>query len=219
MNKLILMISMFTALLGVKGIAQEDAKAKAILDEVSAKTRSYSNFKTTFSQTLENKDAKINETQEGTLTIKGNKYRLEIAGQEVISDGKTVWTFLKDANEVQINNVDPNSSDAITPTNLFTIYEKGFKYKYEGEKTENGKAVHNITLHPKDPKGKPYHTIKLTIDKAAKQITSFRVLSKDGNNFTYKVKTFTPNVPEITDSIFTFNTAKHPKVEVIDLRE
>jgi outer membrane lipoprotein-sorting protein len=217
MKKIMIILSAFLAFNIANAVAQDDAKAKAILDEVSAKNKTYSSIKASFSYNLENKDAKINETQEGSISIKGKKYRLEIAGQEVISDGKSVWTFLKDANEVQINTAEEPADDAITPTNIFTIYEKGFKYKYEGEKTENGKAVFVINLNPIDVKGKPYHTVKLSIDKASKQINSIKVLSKDGNNYTYTVKSFTPNA-EMPESTFTFNTAKYPKVEVIDLR-
>jgi outer membrane lipoprotein-sorting protein len=217
MKKIMIILSAFLALNIANAVAQDDAKAKAILDEVSAKNKTYASIKASFSYNLENKDAKINETQEGTISIKGKKYRLEIAGQEVISDGKSVWTYLKDANEVQINTAEEPAADAITPTNIFTIYEKGFKYKFEGEKTENGKAVFVINLNPTDVKGKPYHTVKLSIDKASKQINSIKVLSKDGNNYTYTVKSFTPNA-EMPESTFTFNTAKYPKVEVIDLR-
>ncbi|MBA3898648.1 MAG: outer membrane lipoprotein carrier protein LolA [Bacteroidetes bacterium] len=212
-----IILTAFLAFNMANAVAQDDAKAKAILDEVSAKTKTYASIKASFSYNLENKDANINETQEGSISIKGKKYRLEIAGQEVISDGKSVWTFLKDANEVQINTVEEAADDAITPTNIFTIYEKGFKYKFEAEKTENGKAVYIINLNPIDVKGKPYHTVKLTIEKATKQILSIKVLSKDGNHYTYTVKNFTPNA-EMPESTFTFNTAKYPKVEVIDLR-
>jgi outer membrane lipoprotein-sorting protein len=218
MKKFWTIIAVFIATATI-ATAQEDAKAKAILDEVSAKTKTYNNIKADFSYTLENKDAKINETQEGKIIIKGSKYRLEIAGQEVMSDGKNVWTYLKDANEVQINNVDNSDPDAITPSNIFTIYQKGFKYKFDSEKTENGKTIQIINLNPNDPKSKPYHTVKLYIDRDSKQITSIKVLSKDGNNYTYTVKNFTPNAPEVNDSTFTFNASKYPKVEVIDLRE
>ena len=218
MKKLITIIIAVLALSASHAIAQDDAKAKAILDELSAKTKSYSNIKADFSYKMENKDAKIDETQQGTIHIKGSKYRLEIAGQEVISDGKNVWTYLKDANEVQINNVDLSSDNAITPSNIFTIYEKGFKYKFDGEKTENGKVIQTINLYPIDVKAKPFHTVKLYIDKNAKQIHSIKVLSKDGNNYTYTVKSFTTNA-DINDAHFTFNQAKYPKVEVIDLRE
>lgn len=199
--------------------AQDDAKAKGILDELSKKTKTYTSIKAAFSYNLENKEAKINETQDGSLMIKKDKYKLEIAGQEIYCDGKSVSTFLKDANELQINEMpDPNSEEVISPSNIFTIYEKGFKYKFEGEKTENGKVVQMINLYPNDAKAKNYHTVKLTIDKVNKQITMIKIVGKDGNNYTYTVKSFTPNA-ELNDSSFTFDKSKHPKIEVIDLRE
>lgn len=53
-------------------------------------------------------------------------------GQEIYCDGKTMWTYLKDANEVQISNYNPKSSD-INPSEIFTVYEKGFLSKFIGE--------------------------------------------------------------------------------------
>jgi outer membrane lipoprotein-sorting protein len=206
-------------ILSAIGVNAQDAKAKAILDELSAKTKAYTSIKATFSYTLENKDQKIKETQEGTITIKGNKYKLEIAKQEVICDGKAVYTVIKEAKEVQINNMpDPNATDNINPANIFTMYEKGFKHKFDGEKAEGGKTFQIISLFPTEPKGKQYHTVKLYVDKAAKQVNKILVFSKDGNNYTYQVKTFTPNAP-VDDKIFTYNSAQYPKFEVIDLRD
>ncbi len=198
--------------------AQDDTKAKAILDELSKKTKTYTSIKTSFNYVMEGKDAKKSEKQEGTLSLKNNKYKLEIAGQEVYCDGKSISTFLKDANELQINEMpDPNSEDAISPTNIFTIYEKGFKYKFESEKVENGKTIQLINLYPINSKSKNYHTVKLFIDKANKQIASIKVLGKDGNNYTYLVKTFVSN-SEMGDALFVFDKQKHPKVEINDLR-
>jgi outer membrane lipoprotein-sorting protein len=206
-------------ILSAIGVNAQDAKAKAILDELSTKTKAYTSIKATFSYTLENKDQKIKETQEGTVTIKGNKYKLEIAKQEVICDGKAVYTIIKEAKEIQINNMpDPNSTESINPSNIFTMYEKGFKHKYDGEKVEGGKTYQIISLFPTDPKGKQYHTVKLYIDKNAKQVNKILVLSKDGNNYTYQVKSFTPNTP-VEDKIFTYNSSLYPKFEIIDLRD
>lgn len=207
------------AFLTVGQVSAQDAKAKAILDQLSKKNKAYTSIKADFSYNLNNKDQKINETQDGTIFIKGPKYKLNIAGQEVISDGKTVWTYLKDAKEVQLQNPpDPSEEDALNPATIFTLYEKGFKYKFEGENTTAGKTIQTITLHPDDPKNKPYHTIKLEIDKGSQQVHALRVLGKDGNNYTYLIKNFSSNV-NLPETTFTFNPAQHPGVDVIDLRE
>lgn len=196
-----------------------DAKAKGILDELSAKTKSYTSIKAEFVSIIENKDKKVTENTSGSLLTKGNKYKMEFKGQTILSDGKTQWTYIKESNEVQINNApDPNSTDNVNPVNIFTIYEKGFKFKYEKEDVVNGVAVHIICIYPLDPGKKNYHTIKLTIDKAKKQIIGVQILMKNGSTNTITLKSFTPNA-DIPESAFTFNKAEFKGVEVIDLRE
>lgn len=200
--------------------AQEkpDPKAKAILDELSAKTKLYTSVKADFSFNMTNKEKKVNETQDGSIQLKSNKYKLNIKGQEVISDGKTVWTYLKDANEVQVNNVDNDSPDAINPSTIFTIYEKGFKYKFEKEELQGKTTIQTINLYPLNPDKKKYHTVKLMIDKAKKQISSVKMLMKDGSVYSYQIKTFVAN-QEMNDSNFTYNPKSHPGAEIVDLRE
>jgi len=192
-----------------------DAKAKGILDEVSIKTKTYPSIKAEFTMVMQGKDkAKKTETQKGALQLKGDKYKLDIKGQEIISDGKTSWTYLKDNNELQINNIDPRSNEGVTPSNIFTIYEKGYKYKYDSE-TPN---AHTINLYPMNPEKKKFHTLKLVINKVSKEISSFTVYMKDGNVFDYTINSFITNSP-IPDSIFIFDTKAHPGIEVVDLRE
>ncbi|HAH57210.1 MAG TPA: gliding motility protein, partial [Bacteroidales bacterium] len=78
-------------------------KAQTILDEVSARTKSYKTIRIEFEYTMVNKAQNINDSFKGVLISKGDRYKLTFSGQDIISDGKTSWTYLKDANEVQIN--------------------------------------------------------------------------------------------------------------------
>ena len=199
--------------------AQEpaDTKAKAILDELSVKTKLYKTIKADFTITIESKDKKGKETQNASVILKGDKYKLQIKGQEVISDGKTVWTFLTDANEVQINNVEVKNTEAITPANMFTIYETGYKYKFEKEELQGKKTMQIVCLYPLNPDKKKFHTLKLFVDKTKKQIAMLKILMKDGGLFTYAIKTFMPN-QEINDAVFTYDAKTHPGAEVVDLR-
>lgn len=195
--------------------AQVDKKAKDILSGVSAKYKSMKSMKIDFSYTLENPTAKIKETQTGSILLSGAKYRLNIAGQEVISDGKTSWTYMKQAKEVQVNTIDPDA-EGIKPNEIFTMYEKGFLYRFVDEKTVAGKVQQNLELTPTD-KSKEFFKVKLTIDKASKQIVKSIIFDKNGNRYTYAVKAFAAN-PSITADSFNFDPKKHPGVEVVDLR-
>jgi outer membrane lipoprotein-sorting protein len=198
-------------------MAQSETKAKVILAEVSKKYRSYDVIKTEFSYTLENPEAKIKEVQAGTLFVKSklNKYKVILKGQELISDGKSQWTYLKADKEVQVSEVD-NSADALNPAKLFTIYEKGFKSVYTNDTKVNGKMVHNIDLSPTDTK-RSFFKVKLQIDKLNKQIVNAIIFDKNGNRYTYSIKTFTPNI-KVPESTFAFDAKLYPGVEVVDLR-
>ncbi|MFZ4102971.1 MAG: LolA family protein [Sphingobacterium thalpophilum] len=202
---------------GISVMAQSEVKAKEILAEVSKKYRSYDVIKTEFSYTLENPEAKIKETQAGTLYVKSklNKYKVILKGQELISDGKSQWTYLKADKEVQVSEVD-NSADALNPAKLFTIYEKGFKSLYTNDTKVNGKMVHNIDLSPTDTK-RSFFKVKLQIDKLSKQIVNAIIFDKNGNRYTYSIKTFTPNI-KVPESTFAFDAKLYPGVELVDLR-
>lgn len=197
--------------------AQTDAKAKVILNEVSKKYRSYAIVKADFTLLIDNKQANGTDTQQGTLYVKANanKYKISMTGQDMISDGKTLWTYLKEEKEVQVTNVD-KSDDALNPAKIFTIYEKGFKYLYAGDKKVGAKVFQMIDLTPVDI-NKSYFKIRLTIDKTAKQIASALIFEKNGNKYTYNVKSFAGNA-KVPESTFIFDAKKYPGVEVVDLR-
>lgn len=197
--------------------AQTDPKAKAILADVSKKYRSYNIIKTDFTYTLDNPQAKLKESQSGTIYVKSktNKYKVVLKEQELISDGKTQWTYLKEDKEVQVNDAD-NDPKSLNPARIFTIYENGFKYVSSDDTKSNGKIYNVIDLTPIDTK-RSYFKIRLTIDRTSKQIFSAVVFDKNGNKYTYTIGTFTPNFKS-SDAIFSFDAKQHPGVEVVDLR-
>ena len=217
MRKIFYLIVLLIAGAAVNATAQSETKAKAILAEVSKKYRGYDAIKSEFSLAISNPQAKINETQSGTLYVrsKTNKFKVILKDQEIMSDGKNQWTYLKEDKEVQLSEVD-NSANALNPARVFTIYEKGFKALYTNDSKASGKIFHHIELTPIDAKT-PYFKIKLKVDKATKHIASAIIYDKNGSHYTYTIKSFTPNV-KIADSTFAFDAKKHPGVEVVDLR-
>ena len=198
--------------------AQTDAKAKQILDQVSQKTRSYKTIAADFTFSMQNKQMGINETNNGSIKLKGNKYVVDIpgAGLKVFADGKTSWNYMKTGNQVTIAAIDENSSELMDPSTVFTIYEKGFKSKFIAEKTVEGKQVYQIELYP-DKKEFEVSKITIEINKSTSAIQSAQLAGTDGNTYSIKVNKFEPN-KEIQDSEFVFDSKKFPGVEVIDLR-
>jgi outer membrane lipoprotein-sorting protein len=217
MKKLIFVSALLFASLSIN--AQVDTKAKKILDDVSAKTKTYNTINADFTIIIENKKNKTSDTQAGKITLKGSKYKLEVNNQTIISDSKTSWTILKDASEVQINSIESKEKETgLNPSNIFTMHEKGFKYEFvKEEKQKSGALYQIIKLYPDDVKKKNYHTAVLTINKEKSQIVSIKILGKDGTDMTYQVKTFNAN-SAVAESVFVFNDKNYPGYEVIDLR-
>lgn len=205
--------------------AQQDAKAKSILAEVSKKYKSYGMVKADFNYQISSRQAEDKETQTGTLITqpKNNKFKVilysddhqKVIQQEMISDGKTQWTFLANDNEVQVNDVD-SEPEAMNPAQMFTLYEQGFKYLYTGDQKAGNNTYQLIDLSPTDTK-KPFFKIRLMVDKVKKQLYSAEIFDKNGNIYKYTVKTFTPNL-RLPETTFTFDSKKHPGIEIVDLR-
>jgi len=198
--------------------AQQDSKAKEILDKLSATTKSYKTIQIDFSFTLENKQEDISETNDGWVALKGEQYRLHMPAlsMDVYSDGKTNWSYLPDAGEVNVTDNTPGQDNSLNPANLFTIYEKGFKYRYIGEETVDGKKAFVIDLYPKDL-NKDFTRVQLYIDASSYHILKAKTYSKDGNLYTVVLKNMKTD-QDLPDSYFKFDASKHPDVEVIDMR-
>lgn len=223
--KKVLLLSLFFVL-SAYAFAQKDAAARSILSKVSARYRSYRCIKTDFDFSLDNQQANIKETRYGTLIAesKANKFKMTIYNpgpsekasieQEVISDGKTQWTYLKKDNEVQVNNAN-ESSDGLNPAKIFTIYEHGFKYVYNGDVKVKGKICQEIDLTPLEDKS--YFKIRLEIDKAKKLIYSATIFDKNGNHYIYTLTNFVADI-KVPDNTFIFDPQMHKGVDVVDLR-
>ncbi|MCS6820766.1 MAG: outer membrane lipoprotein carrier protein LolA [Microscillaceae bacterium] len=194
---------------------KKDAKAFAILEAVNQKYKSFTSFQADFTYKLYSPTSKVNETVAGNITVKGKKYALKLEKQEIRTDGKTIWTYLKDANEVTIADYEKDD-DEITPENIFEIYKKGFKYIYTGETKEGGVVYDNIELAPED-RNKKFTKIKIKIDQAQKTIKSWEIYMRNADRYSYVVNNFVSN-PIVNDNIFIMNKSQFPKAEWNDLR-
>ncbi|MGN6400382.1 MAG: LolA family protein [Flavisolibacter sp.] len=199
-----------------KNPTKSDPDAKKILDAVSAKFKTYKAPQATFTYKVENAQGKALSTKKGTVTMKGNRYKVMLDGMEIYSDGRTTWNYDKSANEVTVDNVNTAAS-AMTPQKLFTnFYDQDFYYKLNGTKKEAGKTLQEIELTPTD-KTRPFHKVYVLIDKGTNTIYSARFLEKSGGRYSYTINSM-KGTASVSDSYFAFDKSKYPGVEVVDLR-
>ena len=210
-----MMYTLALAVMAVPAFAQTDAKAKAVLDNLSKTVSSLKSLKTNFSLSLASANGKTKENRNGSLEMKGPKYHVSVGTQEIFCDGRTVWTYLKDAGEVQVTNYNA-SEQTISPTKLFTnFYDKEYTYRYVGTKTLNGKSCNVVELTPKAVK--QFKKVELAVDAKANNLVGGTITEKNGTVYQYSVNGYVPNAP-VSDAAFTFDTKKYKGVEVVDLR-
>lgn len=197
-------------------LGNNDPQAKKILDDVSARFKTYKTVQANFTLSITDANGKVEGTKSGVVYMKGPKYHVNLAGQEIYSDGNNIWTYDKSASEVQITKFDPDAN-TITPQKMFTnFYDKDFLYKMNGETTKGKKTIQQIELTPVD-KTKTFFKVLVDIDKSSKNIVSTKVFEKNGNRYIYTITSLKTNI-NLPDSLFVFDSKKYPHVEVVDLR-
>ncbi len=190
---------------------QSDAKSQEILKKV---TKLYQGYKTinasfTITTTAVNKKPLVSK---GTVWIKGNKFKLNYANQEIFCNGITIWTYNPDDQEVTMEDY-KKRDNSITPNEIFTVYQKGYKSKYEGPTTEGGKVHDVVRLVPK--KKANYAYLKLEIDNSYK-ISKVIQHYKNGTEVTIEMNKLTPNTA-MKDDFFQWSDVGHADVTVVDL--
>lgn len=195
---------------------QSDLAAKKLLDKVKAKYESYKTMQADFTLTIEIPE-EAEEVQKGTFMQSGEKYRLEAEARAMISDGETLWMHIKGSNEVQINDVDEDEGDILSPSSFLNFYEsEEFVYFLVNEFPENGVVVQQIEFKPLDVDSE-YHKVRLTLNKKTNDVVRIKAFSKDGSRFTFEMGKLIAN-PTLPDSVFKMVKADCPDCHWEDMR-
>lgn len=213
MKRIVLLLLLIGALMtGHQAAAQKSADQ--LLKTVIDKTRNTPNLKIEFSYQMINTKAGINEKKSGTLFLNGDAYKVLIEGQSIVSDGKTVWTYLPESNEVMVSNAG-TGDEALSPTALLTSYYKDYKSSFGTDKENAAKGLKTIEL--KAPAGAKFPKVLVGVREASEQLVRLVIFDNGGNQFIYDLNRMTPNTT-LTRNFFSFNPADYPGIDVVDMR-
>lgn len=198
------------------GHAQTDAAAKSLLDKVSRTYEAYKSIQTDFSLVVKQAQQPAH-TESGAMVMETStgKYHITTDNEDIISDGQTQWMVLKDVEEIQVTEVDP-TTEAISPTNIFSFYNKGYKYVSADDERVGNRQLAVVELTPEDTNA-PYFKIKLRVDEGTYRIHDVTIFDKGGNQFVYTIGNTKIN-PQVADSRFVLQQADYPDFEMVDLR-
>jgi outer membrane lipoprotein carrier protein len=211
MKKIFLSVIILLSALTVYG--QRDPEAMKILSDFSKKATSASSVSITFN--IVNNDTKDGSitTLQGSVVIKGDNYRLILPDNSVWSDGKTIWSYLPDVNEVTIANQDKEDKSFMSkPSLLFSLYQEGYKVRL----LEQTKDTWTIDLYPEDI-NQNFLRIRMKIGKSLYDLKSAEYKTKDGVIITLNAEKYDLTFKPGSD-FFIFNPTSYKGVEIIDMK-
>jgi len=199
---------------------QDDPRSKKIIDDMTAKFKTYPTVSMNFSVIVTQLQNKSETKLEGKLWIKSNKFKLEIPEYVYYFDGSKLYQYMPDVNEVNIMKPDPAEDNEefqlFNPQTYFNLSSKSFKSNLVRESIHDRRNVYEIDLYPIQLKTARYSRIRIMVEKSTLQLVYLKAFLNDGTHYELSFKPY-QTLPAMRDSFFTFNKSEHPNVEVIDL--
>ena len=182
-----------------------DALVRVLVNQI----KSHDNVEMVFDYQLSPDGKTLGDSQKGHAWLQGEAYKIEMAEQQTISDGQSIWTYLIDDEEVMISNATEGADN--TPLKLLTSLDKSYAATLAGI---DAQGIASIELA--NPNGQ-YKRVSLKVDTKKTALKSMDVYMNDGSKLVITVEEmkFDQN---LDDKFFTFDAKKHPKVDVIDMR-
>lgn len=144
----------------------------------------------------------------GTIAVKGRKFHATTPVATMWFDGKTLWTYMKKNDEVNVSTPTETQLQKINPYNFINLYKQG----YDMTMNKSGNAY---VVHLTAKKNNKIEELFVTVDKKSNHPTQVKMLQNkkwtvfDISNL--KAQT-------IDDATFSFNSKDFPSAEIIDLR-
>lgn len=195
-------------------IATAQEKAEDIVNKIRQTYEKLESLKGDFEQEFIWSLAGETQTLNGTLYLKkGDRYRVETPNQMIITDGKTVWTYSLDKNQVFVDNLE-KSKDNPLPRDLIIKYTHDFKPKLLRSEKLGEADCHVLALTPRD-ENSFIRSVTVWIDKSTWLAARIEQVDINDNKTAYALKNVRRNVA-LADGLFTFNIPTD--AEVVDMR-
>ena len=204
MKKLVLILA---AIMAINVQAQSSQQAEKLLKEVTSKVQAYDNMVIDFKYSLDNTAENINQETRGDVSIKGNRYVLNLMGTTQLFDGQKIYTIIPEDEEINISSYSEEDGNSITPSKMFTFYQDGYNYQMDIKQNVKGREIQYVKLTPKDSNAE-IKNILLGIDAQTKLIYNLIQTQDNGTKITITVKSFKTNQP-LAKNLFTFDENRY----------
>jgi chaperone LolA len=183
--------------------------AEALIRVLVNQVKSHQNMEMKFSYQISPDEKTLIDAQKGKAWLQGEAYKIELPEQQTISDGKTIWSYLVDDEEVLVSNATEGTDN--TPLKLLTSLDKNY-----AATLTNIDAQGNAVIELANPKGQ-YKRITLKINAKKTELKNVDIYMEDGSKVMITIEEMKFD-QQLDDKFFTFDAKKHPNVDVIDMR-
>ncbi|MGB2088312.1 MAG: LolA family protein, partial [Psychroflexus salarius] len=195
--------------------AQSDAKAQNLISEVLSKVKAYDNIQVEFSYILENTQEKLKQETRGSLSLKDEKYLLNLMGTTQLFDGEKIYTIIPEDEEITISSYNPENDNQLTPSKMLTFFEEGYIYKNDILQNKDGRKIQYVKLIAKDSEADMQEAL-IGIDQMTKHIYNLIQSQDNGTRIEIRVTKFKPNQP-LSTNMFSFDESRYPDYYINNL--
>lgn len=181
------------------------------LKDVQQHYKNLEDFVIEFTKEISSPVIKGGQISKGKLYfLNKNRYRLEIDGQLIISDGETIYNYSKKAKRVVITKFEKNFFSA---ENLLTNFPQNFRSEFLSEEKLGNKNVFKFRLLPAS--SNPEFKLMYLWISQEKIIQKIQVEDWAGNIYYFSILSFNSN-QKLKDDLIKFKIPSG--VKVVDLR-
>ena len=182
-----------------------DVLIRVLVDQI----KNHKNMEMAFSYQLSPDGKASGDSQKGHAWLQGEAYKIEMTEQQTISDGKTIWSYLIDDEEVMVSNASEGTDN--TPLKLLTSLDKSYVATLTNI---DAQGIASIELA--NPKGQ-YKRVTLKINTKKTELKSADIYMEDGSKLVVTVEEMKFD-QKLDDKFFSFDAKAHPNVDIIDMR-
>lgn len=195
---------------------QIDEKSIEILDKMSNIYKNSTGTELSLKIELEDGQSGTANSIKGTLKTKGNAFVLETSMANMTFDGKYLYVYNKQANEITVSAPAPEEIQGMDPTSILGGYKKGYKVIAPEFKTEGNREIAVVSLFPENIED-PFFKTSISVDAKTYEPVGVSTHNKNGMVSTINITKLKTNL-NYTASDLEFDLNKYSKAMLIDLR-
>lgn len=185
-----------------------------VLEQLQQQYQEIETLQASFTQTTrmpQGADAPV--TNSGTLTLRGESYRVELPDQTIVADGETTWIYMHAEEQVLINDYEEEET-TFSPTNFFLQFDERYAPREAEADEHEGEDYLRLLLESEDP-ATMFTEITVWIHEESQMVRRIDVVDVNETEITFELDDVELN-PTVDEDVFVFSPPED--VEVIDLR-